>query len=124
VIFLVPAKETKRDQVCFLPHFAQNFAPGLIGLPHSVHTEALGGAAVTGTAGAGALTGVPQLLQNFLPCVTGVPQFPHSCWAAGAKGCMVVCDRGSAGPGSVTGTPGVALPERVTEIRFPALSYV
>jgi hypothetical protein len=74
VIYLVPAKETKRDQVCFLPHFAQNFAPGLIGLPQAVQTEDGGGAAVTGAAGAGELTGAPQLLQNFLPSITGLPQ--------------------------------------------------
>jgi hypothetical protein len=78
VIFLVMVKETlsgiKIDQVCFLPHFAQNFAPGLIGLPHSEQTEDSGGAAVTGAAGAGELTGAPQVLQNFLPGVTGLPQ--------------------------------------------------
>jgi hypothetical protein len=61
----------KRDQVCFLPHFAQNFAPGLIGLPQVAQTEDSGGGAVTGAAGAGALTGAPQLLQNFLPAVKG-----------------------------------------------------
>jgi hypothetical protein len=78
VIFLVLAKETKkRDQVRLLPHFAQNFAPGLIGLPQAAQTEDGGGAAVTGALGAGALTGAPQLLQNFLPVCTGVPQFPH-----------------------------------------------
>lgn len=75
MIFLVPAQETKkRDQVRLLPHFAQNFAPGLIGLPQAAQTEDGGGDAVTGAAGAGALTEAPQLLQNFLPGVTGVPQ--------------------------------------------------
>jgi hypothetical protein len=78
VLFSVLPKETmtgiKRDQVRFLPHFAQNFAPGLIGLPQAVHTEDGGGAAVTDTAGAGALIGAPQLLQNFLLGVTGLPQ--------------------------------------------------
>ena len=64
----------KRDQVSFLPHFAQNFAPGLIGLPQAAQTEDGGGAAVTGAAGAGALTGAPQALQNFLPGVIGLPQ--------------------------------------------------
>ena len=97
MIFLVPAKETKkRDQVHLLPHFAQNFAPGLIGLPQAAQTKDGGRAAVTGAAGAGALTGAPQVLQNFLPDFTGVPQFPHSCCAAGDGGSVVVCDRGSA----------------------------
>jgi len=64
----------KRDQVSILPHFPQNFAVGLIGLPQAVHTRDCGETAVTGTAGAGALTGAPQLLQNFLPGVTGLPQ--------------------------------------------------
>jgi hypothetical protein len=96
VIFLVGKRNKKRDQVRFLPHFAQNFAPGLIGLPQAVQTEDCGGAAVTGTAGARALTGVPQLLQNFLPGSTGLLQFPHSCCAVGAGGSVVVCDRGSA----------------------------
>jgi hypothetical protein len=40
--FLVTTNETmtgiKRDHVSFLPHFPQNFAPGLIGLPQVVHT--------------------------------------------------------------------------------------
>ena len=73
--FLVPAKETKKtDQVSFLPHFPQNFAPGLIGLPQAAQTQDGGGAAVTGAAGAGALTVAPQALQNFLPGVTGLPQ--------------------------------------------------
>jgi hypothetical protein len=68
VIFLVPAKETKKtDQVSFLPHFPQNFAPGRSGLPQAVHTDR-GGA---GVAGAGELTGAPQVLQNFLPAVKG-----------------------------------------------------
>jgi hypothetical protein len=72
VIFLVPAQETKkRDQVRLLPHFAQNFAPGLIGFPQAAQTEDGGGGAVTSAAGAGALIGVPQLLQNFLPAVKG-----------------------------------------------------
>ena len=78
MIFFCPAKRNndrkKRDQESILPHFPQNFAPGLIGLPHAVHTEDGGGAAVNGVAGAGALTGVPQLLQNFLPGATGLPQ--------------------------------------------------
>jgi hypothetical protein len=39
-------------------------------LPQAVHTDR-GGA---GVAGAGALTGAPQVLQNFLPGVTGLPQ--------------------------------------------------
>ena len=89
-------RDKKRDQVRLLPHFAQNFAPGLIGLPQAAQTEDGGGAAVTGAAGAGALTVAPQALQNFLPDFTGVPQFPHSCCAAGAGGSGVVCDRGSA----------------------------
>ena len=63
--------DIKIDQVCFLPHFAQNFAPGFIGLPQTAQTEEGGGAAVTGAAGAGALIGAPQLLQNFLPAVRG-----------------------------------------------------
>ena len=72
--FLVPAKETKKtDQVSFLPHFPQNFAPGRSGLPQAVHTDR-GGAGVAGVAGAGALTGAPQPLQNFLPGVIGLPQ--------------------------------------------------
>ena len=74
MIFLVPAKETKRDQVCFLPHFSQNFAPGLIGLPQAAQTKDGGRAAVTGAAGAGALTMAPQALQNFLPGATGFLQ--------------------------------------------------
>ena len=75
MIFLVQAKEIKKtDQVSFLPHFPQNFAPGLIGLPQAAQTEDGGGGAVTGAAGAGALTGVPQLLQNFLPGATGFLQ--------------------------------------------------
>jgi hypothetical protein len=60
----------KRDQVRFLPHFAQNIAPGLIGLPQAAQTEDGGG----GAAGAGALTGAPQVLQNFLPGATGFLQ--------------------------------------------------
>lgn len=60
----------KKVQVVFLPHFAQNVAPGRTGLPQAGHTE--GGEA--GTAGAGAVTGAPQLLQNFLPGVIGLPQ--------------------------------------------------
>lgn len=75
MILLVPAKEImtgiKRDQESILPHFAQNFAPGRIGLPQAAHTEDGGGAAVTGAAGAGALTGAPQLVQNFLPAMKG-----------------------------------------------------
>ena len=75
MIFLVPAKETKkRDQVRLLPHFAQNFAPGLIGLPQAAQTEDGGGGAVTGAAGTGALTMAPQALQNFLPGATGFLQ--------------------------------------------------
>jgi hypothetical protein len=73
--FFGPGKRNKkRDQVRLLPHFPQNFAPLLIGLPQAVQTEDGGGAAVTGAAGAGALTGAPQVLQNFLPGVTGLPQ--------------------------------------------------
>ena len=75
MIFLVVAKETKKcDQVRFLPHFPQNFAPSLIGLPQAAQTEDGGGGAVNGAGGGGALTGVPQVLQNFLPGVTGLPQ--------------------------------------------------
>jgi hypothetical protein len=111
----------KKDQVIFLPHFAQNFAPGRRGLPQAGHADG-GAAGVTGAAGAGALTGAPQFLQNFLPGVTGVPQFPHSTGAAGSGGNMIVCDDGSAAP-AMTGTTGTAFPERVTEMRFPALSY-
>jgi len=73
--FFGPGKRNKkRDQVRLLPHFAQNFAPGLIGLPQAEHAEERGGAAVTGAAGTGALTMAPQALQNFLPGATGFLQ--------------------------------------------------
>jgi hypothetical protein len=72
--FFGPGKRNKKtDQVSFLPHFPQNFAPGRSGLPQAVHTDR-GGAGVAGVAGAGALTGAPQPLQNFLPGVIGLPQ--------------------------------------------------
>ena len=110
----------KKVQVIFLPHFAQNVAPGRTGLPQAGHTEV----GEAGTAGTGAVTGAPQALQNFLPGVTGLPQFPHICWAAGTGVIVVFGDGSSACTLLIIGTPGPTPPERVTEIRFPALSYV
>jgi hypothetical protein len=49
----------KNNQENLFPHIPQNFASGLIGLPHAVQTGDGEGTAITGVAGAGTLAGAP-----------------------------------------------------------------